>query len=289
MPVRNILDANGKIQQSLLPTALESDLVSPVFVYPAGAYTSGVPVISIDGNAATEYGGSFTLNPGSNTPAGGAGVGINIKSTPYGGPAPAGGTGAAGVSVEIGTNGNNGATGSTGPFVENHLYIAGTFGLSEVNDFVYNPVQMFVNANPGATTISPEAINSNAPYNTIRTIPLGNTPADYNYFKMFLDFNGQLVDSNVPDPRVRFYISNESNGAYNAATATTSWAQITALGVGDDNLAFEDVPLIYNGTATSNQLFLNYTFANPTPQVGALNLSLFTTDYSLEASKVSQM
>jgi hypothetical protein len=148
---------------------------------------------------------------------------------------------------------------------------------------------MFVEANPGQFTSSPEAINSNAPYNTIRTISLGNTPADYNYFKMFLDFNGTLVDSNVPDPRVRFYISNESNGAYAPAEATTSWAQITALAPGGGNLAVEDVPLIYNGTATSNQLFLNYTFVNTTPQIGALNLSLFTTDYSLEASKVSQM
>jgi hypothetical protein len=280
----------GKILDGLLPAASAIDLISPVFVYPPAPYTSGVPVISVDGNAASEYGGSFTFNPGSNTPAGGAGVGINIKSTPYNGPAPAGGTGAAGVSVEIGTNGNNGATGSTGPFIENHLYIAGTYGLSEVNDPVYNPVlQMFVNANPGQTTTSPEPINSNAPYNTIRTIALGNTPADYNYFKMFLDFNGLLVDSNVPDPRVRFYISNQSNGAYNAATATTSWAQITALAPGGGTLAVEDVPLIYNGTATNNELFLNYTFADPTPQAGALNLSLFTTDYSLEALKVSQM
>lgn len=283
MSVRNILDpATGKIRDGLLPSATNIDLISPVYLYPPAGYTSGVAVISSDGNNASEYGGSITLNPGSNAPAGGAGVGVNIKSTPYSGE-----DGVAGVSVEIGTDGAT--AGATAGFVENHLYIAGTYGLSEVNDPVYNPVQMFVNANPGATTTTPETINEADPVENIRIITLGNTPADYNYFKMFLDFRGVQTFSNADDPRVRFYLTNTSNGAYNAATSIVSWAQPVAPTQGD-TLILEDQPLVYMGVATSNQLYLNFTFAGAVDgAVGFADPTGITTDYAIEASKVSQM
>lgn len=285
MSVRNILDANGKISEFYLPAASAIDLISPVAIFPPSPYTSGVPEININGDGASEYGGSFTFNPGSNTPAGGAGVGVNIKSTPYVG---ATGAGVAGVSVEIGTDGAT--AGATAGKVQNHLYIAGTNGLSEVNDPVYNPVQLFVDANPGQTTTNPEAISVAEPYETIRTISLGNTPADYNYFKMFLDFQGVQSWSNAPDPRVRFYISNTSNGAYNSNAATTSYAQPAPPAASGDNVILEDIPLIYYGTATSNQLFLNFTYAgNPAGSIAFADPNGILTDYSIEAAKVSDM
>jgi len=269
----------------LLPAASTIDLISPVQIFPQEPYTSGVPVINVNGDAESEYGGSFSLNPGSNTTAGGpAAGGVNIKSAPYNGE-----DGLPGVSVEIGTNGAT--AGATAGFVENHLYIAGTFGLSEVNDPVYNPVQMFVDANPGATSTNPEGISPVEPFETIRTITLGNTPTDYNYFKMFLDFNGLLTNSNAPDPRVRFYLTNTSNGAYNAATSIVSYAMPLPISEsGSGQLILEDQPLVYEGVATSNQLFLNFTYAGAPGDVGVLTFAeSITTDYALEASKVSQM
>jgi hypothetical protein len=77
--------------------------------------------IALAAGVAGPYTGSIQLNPGASS-AGGAEVGVNIKSA------------ANGVSVEVGTNA---ATG-------NQLFIAGPQGLSEVNDGTYNPPVQFL-------------------------------------------------------------------------------------------------------------------------------------------------
>jgi hypothetical protein len=269
MSVAGILDANGKIPSNLLPNFLPNDLVAPVVIVAEAPATAGNPVIYVEGDAASAVGGSLALIPGSRTGAAAPDAGLTIVSQPTG------------VSVYVGTDGQ----------ATNNLSVAGASGLSRVNDPVYNPVQMFVDANPGSTTTNPEGINPAAPAETIRVITLGNTPTDYNYFKMFLDFNGDLTNSNAPDPRIRFYISNTSNGAYNAATSIVSYAMPTAFTpAGSGLLVLEDVPLVYEGVATSNQLYLNFTYAGSPGSVGSMAFATsITTDYALEASKVSQM
>jgi len=275
----------------LLPAASTIDLISPVQIFPQEPYTSGVPVISVNGNAASEYGGSFSLNPGSNTPAGGAAAaGINIKSTPYGGPAPAGGTGAAGVSVEIGTNGNNGATGSTGPFVENHLYIAGTFGLSEVNDPVYNPVQPFVTSKAETVEAPITPVNGAiGKVTNVLTIPIvsGATgavscPSSYNLFSMSLDFSFAVVTTGAGPDSYKLYLASGATAGYAAASNITF---LRFGGTGSYVVEFKDVPLeLFASAGNVSTLYLN--IQNETVVEGG-DVTDFTYDYAVRCDRAT--
>jgi len=270
MSVRNIIDpATGKILEQLLPPAVNVDLISPVLLYPEAPYTSGVPRIDVDGDGTTEYGGSITLNPGSNDEADAA-VGVNIKSTPTG------------CTVEVGTDG------APEDGIVNHLYIAGASGLSEVYNPLYNPALPYVEANPGEFTSTPEPINNAAPSNTIRTIPLGDTPASYNLFQVFLDINTTLAYSEGL-PLIRIYLSDTLNGAYDATKAITSWVQPEVLSTGSP-IVLSDIPLFFSGVPAGNNLYINITFANlPLPGDINANFSNTTTDYSVIAQKAISM
>jgi hypothetical protein len=270
MSVRSILDTTGKISTAYLPAAADIDLISPINLFPASPYTSGVPTITINGNDASEYGGSITLNPGSNAVAGSSQVGVNIKSTPTG------------CSVELGTNG------ATGSPIRNYLYIAGGLGLSEVYNPAYNPVLPYVEANPGDFTSTPEAINNAAPANTIRTIPLGDTPLSYNLFQVFLDIDTTL-SYNADQPLIRIYLSDSINGAYDATKAITTWVQ-PALQPSGDPIKLSDIPLFFSGVPATRNLYINITFANsPLPEDINANFSDTTTDYSIIAQSALSM
>jgi hypothetical protein len=270
MSVRNIIDpATGKILEQLLPPAVNVDLISPVLLYPEAPYTSGVPEIYVNGDGTTEYGGSITLNPSSNDEADAA-VGVNIKSTPTG------------CAVEVGTNG------APEEGIVNHLYIAGASGLSEVYNPLYNPALPYVEANPGEFTSTPEAINNASPSNTIRTISLGDTPASYNLFQVFLDVETTL-SYNQDNPLIRIYLSDVLNGAYDATKAITSWVQPAVILSGNP-IVLSDIPLFFSGVPASNNLYINITFANsPLPVAINANFSNTTTDYSVIAQKAISM
>ena len=273
MSVRQLLNGDGKISSIYLPTYIENELASPVAIQASAPGTSGNPVILVDGDGESEYGGSITLNPGSNDISEVAQVGVNIKSTPTG------------CSVEVGTDG---PTGPTGPYVENHLYIAGRFGLSEVNDTVYNPVQPFVNYGANVSVSTPEPINNASLYNSIRTIPLGATPATYNYFQVFLDLDTTLAYSEA-EPLIRIYLTDTENGAFDETKSITNWVQAALQPTGNP-INLEDHPLVFFGVPSGNNLYVNITFANsPVPADINANFSSTTTDFSVVATKVSSM
>lgn len=268
MSVRQILDSTGKVGAAFLPTFIANDLLSPVLVAPAAPATAGNVELVVNGNAASVYGGGITINPGANSVAPQGAVGLNIHA------------GADGVNVEVGTDGVAGT--------RNFLHIAGPDGLGEVYDTVYNPVQPFVEANPGEFVATPEAINNAAPANTIRTIPLGNTPASYNLFQVFLDINTQLA-YNEAAPLIRIYLSDTLNGAYNPTKAITSWVQAATQPSGED-IILSDIPLFFSGVPAGNELFINITFANsPLPAAINANFSDTTTDYSVIAQVALSM
>jgi hypothetical protein len=149
MSVRSILDTNGKISTAYLPAAADIDLISPINLFPPSPFTSGVPAIIVNGNNASEYGGSISLNPSSNSGAS-AQVGVNIKSA------------AAGCEVEVGTNGAG---------IVNTLSIAGVDGLSQVYDGTYNqpvalPVITFPDPPAGNPAHPPEEGNTGEVFRT---------------------------------------------------------------------------------------------------------------------------
>ena len=118
MSVSQILNsATGKIAAKYLPTFIANDLLSPVLIAPASG-TAGNFTLSVDGTNASAYGGSLSLNPGSNSVAPNGAVGVNIRAT------------ANGCAVEVGTDG---ATGTV-----NTLGVAGPDGVSEVYNPLYN-------------------------------------------------------------------------------------------------------------------------------------------------------
>jgi hypothetical protein len=273
MSVRQLLDGNGKISSVYLPTFIENDLASPVGIKGGAPGTAGNAVIRVNGDGESEYGGSITLNPGANDVSEVAQVGVNIKSTPTG------------CSVEVGTNG---PTGPTGPYVENYLYIAGRYGLSEVNDMVYNPVQPFVNYGANVSVSTPEPINNASLYNSIRTIPLGATPATYNYFQVFLDIDTTLAYSEA-EPLIRIYLTDTENGEFNETKSIVNWVQAEVQPTGQ-RINEQDIPLVFFGVPSGNNLYVNITFANsPVPADINANFSATTTDFSVVATKVSSM
>jgi hypothetical protein len=216
-------------------------------------------------HATPAYVGAMKLIPGGNVAAPTSSNGVVIRA-------------AAGPStiVEVGTNGE-------GP---NQLLIAGASGLSQVNDPVYNPVQPFVEASPGETTTSPEAINNANPSNSFRTIPLGNTPASYNLYTVYLDFQTTLA-FNAAVPLIRVYLSDTVNGAYDETKAITSWSMTDEVDTGTI-LKVQDAPLIFSGVPAGRNLYINITFVNdPLPPNINANFSSTTTDYSLIAQKAS--
>lgn len=101
-------------QPVVLPSG--STLVSQVNVKPASG-AAGSTTLLVDGNAASVYGGGISINPGANAAAPAGAVGLNIHAT------------ATGVDVEVGTDGAG---------IVNHLSVAGSAGLGEVYDEVYN-------------------------------------------------------------------------------------------------------------------------------------------------------
>lgn len=125
MSVRNILDATtNKIASSYLPDYIPNDLLAPVEIQAEAPGTAGNPIIYVNGNNTDPYGGSFALIPGANSQREARlDGGLTIR------------TAANGVIVEVGADGN---TGATGPYLDNQLFIAGRYGVSQVYDGVYN-------------------------------------------------------------------------------------------------------------------------------------------------------
>jgi hypothetical protein len=269
MSVRQILDSTGKIGQAFLPTYIQNDLQSPVAVAPNAPATAGNVNLIVNGDQTSVYGGGITINPGRNNFAPDGAVGLNIHA------------GEDGVLVEVGTDGVAGT--------RNFLHIAGPDGLGEVYDAVYNPVAPYVEANPGEFTSTPETINNAAPSNTVRTIPLGDTPVGYNLFQVFLDINTTLAYASVEQPLIRIYLSDTINGAYDAAKAITTWVQPAAVPTGTV-INLSDIPLFFSGVPATNNLYINITFANsPLPGEINANFSQTTTDYSVIAQKALAM
>jgi hypothetical protein len=117
MSVSQIIDFNtGKINSNFLPTFIANDLLSPVEIAPASG-SAGAFTLSVNGATASPYGGSLSLNPGSNSVAPNGAVGVNIRAT------------ATGCAVEVGTDGVG---------LVNTLGVAGEDGVSQVYNPLYN-------------------------------------------------------------------------------------------------------------------------------------------------------
>jgi hypothetical protein len=174
--------------------------------------------------------------------------------------------------MEIGTDGE-------GP---NQLLIAGASGPSQVNDNVYNPA-LYVFGAPSQSPTQVDAINNATQSKTFRTISLGNIPAGYNFYQVWLDLNTTIQSDMAGGvPRVRFYLTDSVNGAYDNTKAITSWTMPASFPTETGSaLVLSDVPLIFYGVPTGRNLYIGMTFATePIPDSNA-NIQNPVTDYSL--------
>jgi hypothetical protein len=121
MSVRNILDSNGKINSQYLQDYIPNDLIAPVVINPPSGL-AGSPVINVNGVNSSVYGGSITLEPGSNQYAPNGAIGLNIRATSNG------------CAVEVGTD----------AATENILGVAGPNGIGNVYNTLYNPPTVIV-------------------------------------------------------------------------------------------------------------------------------------------------
>lgn len=267
MSARSLLDDSGKINSFYLPSYIPNDLLSPVAIKPESG-TAGNFSLNVDGNNTSPYGGSLSLNPGSNSVAPNGAVGVNIRAT------------ATGCAVEIGTDG---ATGTV-----NTLGVAGPSGVGSVYNTLYNQVQPYVlgKAETVVAPIDPVA-GAVGKVSNILSIPIvsGATgavsvPGSYNLFTMSLDFSFEVITTGAGPDSYKMYLASGATAGYNAAQNITF---LRFGGTGTYNIEFKDQPLeLFVSAGNVSTLYLN--IQNETVVEGG-DITNFTYDYAVRADR----
>lgn len=236
---------------------VDADLIAPVSIS-AGSTTA---VINVEGDSESGYFGSINITTGESLVSDQK---LAITADPT----------ASGVDVWIGAN--------TADSV-NRLLINGGDGLSRVNDPVYNPA-LYVFGAPAQDTTEVDAINNAVTARTFRTIALGNIPSGYNFYQVWLDLNTTVqTDMLSGVPRIRFYLTDSVNGAYDPTKAITSWNMPDSFPIATGSpLVLSDVPLIFYGVPAGRNLYIGMTFSTLPPAADSnVNIQNPKTDYSL--------